>query len=72
MYAVTHSPPVSFAFGVEKVFLAITISGGWDSWFTDGMTLDLENKKISFKWVDFGGDHIDCLWRTECSFPSIE
>jgi uncharacterized protein YndB with AHSA1/START domain len=42
----------------EKVFTTLTTREGWDSWFTDGMELDLATRIIRFRWVNFGADRI--------------
>src|SRR3989338_9023388 len=42
---------------VEKVYTTLTTGRGWDSWFTRGTKVDLDEKFISLKWKNFGAGH---------------
>lgn len=44
---------------VEKVFETITTAKGWDAWFTKGMELNLETKKMLFAWKNWGPDKVE-------------
>ena len=40
---------------IEQVCETLTTADGWDSWFTDGTTLDaVPGGQIRFRWVNFG------------------
>ena len=44
---------------IEEVFETLTTADGWDSWFTDGTTLDpVPGGQIHFRWVNFGADRV--------------
>jgi len=46
----------------EKVFEAITTSKGWDSWFTNGTTIELKpGGEIKLKWKDFGAGNYNTV-----------
>ncbi|HET7628086.1 MAG TPA: SRPBCC domain-containing protein [Bacillales bacterium] len=39
----------------EKVYETLTTAAGWNAWFTDGTTVDLEGD-IRFRWQNFGSE----------------
>ena len=40
---------------IGQVYETLTTADGWDSWFTDGTTLDAApGGQVRFRWVDFG------------------
>ena len=44
---------------IERVYETLTTADGWDSWFTDGTTLDaVPGGQIHFRWVNFGADRV--------------
>ena len=44
---------------IEEVYRTLTTAEGWDSWFTDGTTLDtVPGGQIRLRWVDFGAERI--------------
>ena len=44
---------------IERVYETLTTADGWDSWFTDGTTLDVvPGGEIHFRWVNFGADRV--------------
>ncbi len=36
---------------IAKVYETLTTAKGWDSWFTNGTTLNLEEKRLEFIWT---------------------
>ena len=38
----------------ERIFPMLATAEGWDAWFTDGTTLDLETNEIRLRWKNFG------------------
>lgn len=40
------------------VYRVITTGDGWDSWFTNGTTVDRRNRRIMLRWKDFGPEHV--------------
>lgn len=38
----------------QRIFDLLTSAEGWDAWFTQGTSLDLENKEITLRWREFG------------------
>lgn len=54
--AITHKTFIKKP--VDDVYRAITTAEGWNSWFTDEATVDLDEKYIRLVWHDFGPDHL--------------
>jgi uncharacterized protein YndB with AHSA1/START domain len=53
----------------EVVFATLTTAAGWDSWFTNGTTLDARiGGLITLRWNDFGAGH----YTTEDGGPIVE
>ncbi|MFN3432618.1 MAG: hypothetical protein ACK46X_22055, partial [Candidatus Sericytochromatia bacterium] len=38
----------------ERIFPMLATAEGWDAWFTDGTTLDLDAQEIRLRWKNFG------------------
>ena len=54
---------------IDKVYETLTTAEGWDSWFTDGTTLDaVPGGKIRLRWIDFGAERMT----TEDGGPVLE
>ncbi len=44
---------------VEKIFLLISTSQGWDAWFTTGTVFEFGLEKTKFVWKNWGADQVD-------------
>jgi uncharacterized protein YndB with AHSA1/START domain len=63
---IEHSTYIAAA--PERVFEAITTGAGWDSWFTEGTTVDaVPGGEITLRWKDFGAGR----WTTEDGGPVV-
>jgi uncharacterized protein YndB with AHSA1/START domain len=38
----------------ERIFAHVATAEGWDAWFTQGTSLDLDAKQITLRWKNFG------------------
>lgn len=54
-------PKTYITSSAEKIFDTITSSGGWDSWFTTGSEIKVNEEGkgyIKFVWKDWGPDNV--------------